>query len=80
MGGTEARCYFPTAHQKAAYEGLHEASEDEVATICRSRPGPPAMAERGPLLGKTGARIAERNWWQERPFAGLRAKKSGRIA
>ena len=34
--GTEVHCYFPIAHQKAIYEGLHEAGEQEVVTICRS--------------------------------------------
>ena len=34
--GTEVHCYFPIAHQKAVFEGLHEAGEPEVVTICRS--------------------------------------------
>ena len=32
----EAHCYFPVAHQRNIYEGLHAAGEDEVVTICRS--------------------------------------------
>ena len=32
----EAHCYFPVAHQKNIFEGLHSAGETEVVTICRS--------------------------------------------
>jgi alpha-D-xyloside xylohydrolase len=33
---TEAHCYYPVAHQKNIYEGLIEAGENEIITICRS--------------------------------------------
>ena len=32
----EAHCYFPVAHQRNIYEGLHSAGEEKVVTICRS--------------------------------------------
>jgi len=32
----EAHCYFPVAHQRNIFEGLHAAGEKEVVTICRS--------------------------------------------
>ena len=32
----ESHCYFPIAHQKNIYDGLHAAGEPEVVTICRS--------------------------------------------
>ncbi|MCZ6679314.1 MAG: family 31 glucosidase [Candidatus Poribacteria bacterium] len=34
--GTEVHNYFPVAHQKTIYEGLLDAGENEVVTICRS--------------------------------------------
>ena len=32
----ESHCYFPIAHQKNIFDGLHAAGEQEVVTICRS--------------------------------------------
>ena len=34
--GVEANCFYPVAHQKNVYDGLHAAGEPEVVTICRS--------------------------------------------
>ena len=34
--GQEVHGYFPVAHQKNVYEGLHAAGENEVVTICRN--------------------------------------------
>ena len=32
----EVHCYYPVAHQKTVFDGLHKAGEKDVVTICRS--------------------------------------------
>ena len=34
--GVEANCFYPVAHQKNVYDGMHAAGDPEVVTICRS--------------------------------------------